>query len=151
MELESLQELRTLNLHNNQLKILPPQLLSLRSLEQLSLRGNPLISTFVHELPSEPLSLVEIAARAIKTHGIPLVPGSYRGSSDRKGVVSHRVSGCWLPVVIITTHLHCRRTSSSIWTVHNSVPTQPVQVSISRHGTVVLTLLTFVASSGCPC
>lgn len=68
--MKNLRRLRTLNIHNNKFRALPQELLDLKSLEQLSLRGNPLVSNFVHDMPSEPLSLLELCGRAIKNHNL---------------------------------------------------------------------------------
>jgi hypothetical protein len=40
------------------------------ALEQLTLRGNPLVSDFVHEMPTGPMSLLELSGRAIHHHGL---------------------------------------------------------------------------------
>lgn len=69
--LSSLQQLRTLNVHNNQLRALPQNITNLSSLENLSLRGNPLVFDFVSEMPQEPPTLRELAARTIKNHSVP--------------------------------------------------------------------------------
>mmetsp|Transcript_5919 Transcript_5919/g.15065 ORF Transcript_5919/g.15065 Transcript_5919/m.15065 type:complete len:427 (+) Transcript_5919:102-1382(+) len=67
-----LQNLRTLNLHNNKLSFLPNGIIKMANLENLSLRGNPLVTDFINdEQSSSPLSLKEIAARAILNHDVP--------------------------------------------------------------------------------
>ena len=47
------------------------QIITLPNLQQLSLRGNPLVQSFVQDMPKEVLSLREICARQIKNAGIP--------------------------------------------------------------------------------
>lgn len=43
-------------------------------MSQLSLRDNPLVVRFVHDMTHNPPSLLELAARAIKQHGVPYAP-----------------------------------------------------------------------------
>ncbi|XP_037089481.1 leucine-rich repeat-containing protein 58-like [Pollicipes pollicipes] len=69
-----LPRLRTLLLHANQLSTLPASLVRLRALKQLSLRDNPLVRNFVSSMEYEPPSLVELAARSVKLHGVPYGP-----------------------------------------------------------------------------
>eukprot|EP00041_Stephanoeca_diplocostata_P008373 m.124472 g.124472 ORF g.124472 m.124472 type:complete len:434 (+) comp17290_c0_seq1:330-1631(+) len=67
-----LRRLRTLNLHNNKLKFLPQPLIQMSNLENLSLRGNPLVTDFINDTSSaEPLSLLELAGRAVLNNNIP--------------------------------------------------------------------------------
>jgi hypothetical protein len=66
-----LRRLRTLNVHNNALNFLPKDLMDLSLLENVTLRGNPLVTDFLHHLPSGPMSLMELAGRAIKNKHIP--------------------------------------------------------------------------------
>lgn len=54
-----------LQLHNNKLNYLPRGIVELEMLEELSLRGNPLINRFVRELAYSPPSLLELAGRAV--------------------------------------------------------------------------------------
>lgn len=62
--------LRTLNLHNNKFKYLPEEIMRMKNLENLSLRGNPLIVDFVNTPIYQPLSLKELAGRAVKNYNI---------------------------------------------------------------------------------
>lgn len=70
-ELCALRSLRTLNLHNNSLNYLPRDLVNLTTLQNLSLRGNPLVYDFINEVPTRPMSLLELAGRTIKNQNIP--------------------------------------------------------------------------------
>lgn len=54
-----------LQLHNNRLNYLPKGIVELEKLEELSLRGNPLINRFVRELTYSPPSLLELAGRSV--------------------------------------------------------------------------------------
>ncbi|KAM5127126.1 leucine-rich repeat-containing protein 58-like [Mantella aurantiaca] len=66
--------LRSLSLHNNLLTYLPREILSLVHLQELSLRGNPLVVRFVRDLIYTPPTLLELAARSIKSRGLPYTP-----------------------------------------------------------------------------
>lgn len=69
--------LRTLNLHNNKLSFLPSGLIKMPNLENLSLRGNPLVTDFINDgALSSPLTLKEIAARAVLNYNVPYDPES---------------------------------------------------------------------------
>lgn len=69
-----LHSLRSLSLHNNLLTYLPREILSLVHLQELSLRGNPLVVRFVKEMTYDPPSLLELAGRTIKSRNIPYFP-----------------------------------------------------------------------------
>lgn len=69
-----LKKLRTLLLHKNQLTTLPPQIVTLQGLMELSLRDNPLVVRFVRDLTYKPPSLLELAARVVKSGGIAFQP-----------------------------------------------------------------------------
>lgn len=69
-----LHSLRSLSLHNNLLTYLPREILSLVHLQELSLRGNPLVVRFVKEMTYDPPSLLELAGRTIKSRNIPYSP-----------------------------------------------------------------------------
>lgn len=69
-----LHSLRSLSLHNNLLTYLPREILCLVHLQELSLRGNPLVVRFVKEMTYDPPSLLELAGRTIKSRNIPYYP-----------------------------------------------------------------------------
>lgn len=69
-----LHSLRSLSLHNNLLTYLPREILSLVHLQELSLRGNPLVVRFIKEMTYDPPSLLELAGRTIKSRNIPYSP-----------------------------------------------------------------------------
>ncbi|XP_069801050.1 leucine-rich repeat-containing protein 58 [Dendropsophus ebraccatus] len=69
-----LHSLRSLSLHNNLLTYLPREILSLIHLQELSLRGNPLVVRFVRDLTYTTPTLLELAGRTIKSRGIPYCP-----------------------------------------------------------------------------
>ena len=66
-----LHSLRSLSLHNNLLTYLPREILSLVRLQELSLRGNPLVVRFVKEMTYDPPSLLELAGRTVKSRNVP--------------------------------------------------------------------------------
>lgn len=66
-----LHSLLSLSLHNNLLTFLPREILSLVQLQELSLRGNPLVVRFVKDMSNEPPSLLELAGRTIKSQNLP--------------------------------------------------------------------------------
>ncbi|XP_035610897.1 leucine-rich repeat-containing protein 58-like isoform X2 [Oncorhynchus keta] len=66
-----LYSLRCLSLHNNLLTYLPREILSLVHLQELSLRGNPLVVRFIKDMTYDPPSLLELAGRAIKSCNLP--------------------------------------------------------------------------------
>lgn len=66
--------MRSLSLHNNLLTYLPREILCLVHLQELSLRGNPLVVRFVKEMTYDPPSLLELAGRTIKSRNIPYFP-----------------------------------------------------------------------------
>lgn len=69
-----LHSLRSLSLHNNLLTYLPREILCLVHLQELSLRGNPLVVRFVKEMTYDTPSLLELAGRTIKSRNIPYYP-----------------------------------------------------------------------------
>ncbi|XP_041981265.1 leucine-rich repeat-containing protein 58 [Aricia agestis] len=71
----NLNQLRSLHIHKNKLKTLPTQLIKLKCLTELSLRDNPLVVRFVRDMTLQPPSLLELAARSIKLHEIPIRTG----------------------------------------------------------------------------
>ncbi|XP_064141986.1 leucine-rich repeat-containing protein 58 isoform X2 [Loxodonta africana] len=73
-QLSQLHSLRSLSLHNNLLTYLPREILNLIQLQELSLRGNPLVVRFVRDLTYDPPTLLELAARTIKTRNISYTP-----------------------------------------------------------------------------
>ncbi|XP_056409988.1 leucine-rich repeat-containing protein 58 [Hyla sarda] len=73
-QLAQLHSLRSLSLHNNLLTYLPREILSLIRLQELSLRGNPLVVRFVRDLTYTPPTLLELAARTIKSRGMTYCP-----------------------------------------------------------------------------
>lgn len=74
LSLPRLHSLRSLSLHNNLLTYLPREILSLVHLQELSLRGNPLVVRFVKEMIYDPPSLLELAGRTVKSRNIPYSP-----------------------------------------------------------------------------
>lgn len=68
-----LHSLLSLSLHNNLLTFLPREILSLVHLQELSLRGNPLVVRFVKDMTNDPPSLLELAGRTIKSRNLPYV------------------------------------------------------------------------------
>ena len=69
-ELTLMRKLVSLQLHKNQLQTLPQGLVRLTNLRELSLRDNPLVLRFIKEWPNTLPSLLELAARATRTHGV---------------------------------------------------------------------------------
>lgn len=66
----NLTNLKSLLLHKNRLKTLPTEIITLKCLSELSLRDNPLVVRFVSDMTHNPPSLLELAARVIKTNDI---------------------------------------------------------------------------------
>nr|XP_050863699.1 leucine-rich repeat-containing protein 58 isoform X2 [Vespula vulgaris] len=66
----NLTNLKSLLLHKNRLKTLPTEIITLRCLTELSLRDNPLVVRFVSDMTHNPPSLLELAARVIKTNNM---------------------------------------------------------------------------------
>ncbi|XP_015119883.1 leucine-rich repeat-containing protein 58 [Diachasma alloeum] len=66
----NLKNLKSLLLHQNRLRTLPTEIITLKGLTELSLRDNPLVVRFVSDMTHNPPSLLEIAARVIKTSNI---------------------------------------------------------------------------------
>lgn len=94
----NLHQLKSLLLHKNHLRTLPPEIVALKNLTevlhgyvtltilllsigyllidlQLSLRDNPLVVRFVSDMTHTPGTLLELAARAVKVHDLPVRPG----------------------------------------------------------------------------
>lgn len=69
-----LHSLLSLSLHNNLLTFLPREILSLVHLQELSLRGNPLVVRFIKDMTYNPPSLIELAGRTIKSHNLLYLP-----------------------------------------------------------------------------
>lgn len=69
-----LKHLKSLLLHRNRLKHLPRDIISLRNLVELSLRDNPLVVRFVQDITLNPSSLLELAARTVRSHAIGYGP-----------------------------------------------------------------------------
>lgn len=65
-----LHSLLSLSLHNNMLTFLPREILSLVHLQELSLRGNPLVVRFIKDMTYDPPSLRELAGRTIKSQNL---------------------------------------------------------------------------------
>lgn len=80
--LRGLRSLRSLSLHGNRLQTLPPEIVVL-NLEELSLRGNPLVVRFVEQMSFEPPRLLELAGRAVKGAELSYSPGDLPGSLQR--------------------------------------------------------------------
>ncbi|XP_061403007.1 leucine-rich repeat-containing protein 58 [Musca vetustissima] len=70
-----LKMLKSLLLHKNRLKHLPRDIVALKNLAELSLRDNPLVVRFVQDMALNPPTLMELAARIVKTTGIEIQPG----------------------------------------------------------------------------
>ncbi|XP_011870759.1 PREDICTED: leucine-rich repeat-containing protein 58 [Vollenhovia emeryi] len=66
----NLTNLKSLSLHRNRLRTLPTEIITLKCLTELSLRDNPLVVRFVSDMTHNPPSLLELAARVIKTNDI---------------------------------------------------------------------------------
>ncbi|XP_019897800.1 leucine-rich repeat-containing protein 58 isoform X2 [Esox lucius] len=79
-QLTRLNSLRCLSLHNNLLTYLPREILNLVHLQELSLRGNPLVVRFVKDMTYNPPSLLELAARTIKSRNLPYRPEDLPGN-----------------------------------------------------------------------
>uniref|UniRef100_A0A3B3BQI1 Leucine rich repeat containing 58b n=1 Tax=Oryzias melastigma TaxID=30732 RepID=A0A3B3BQI1_ORYME len=79
-EVANLPYLSYLVLCDNRIQSVPPfsvtiaQILSLVHLQELSLRGNPLVVRFVKEMTYNPPSLLELAGRTVKSRNIPYSP-----------------------------------------------------------------------------
>lgn len=65
-----LHSLLSLSLHNNLLTFLPRTILSLVHLQELSLRGNPLVVRFIKDMTYNPPSLLELSGRTIKSNNL---------------------------------------------------------------------------------
>ncbi|XP_037935548.1 leucine-rich repeat-containing protein 58 [Teleopsis dalmanni] len=70
-----LESLKSLLLHKNLLKHLPKDIVALKNLTELSLRDNPLVVRFVQEMALHPPTLLELAARVVKSNGKEYGPG----------------------------------------------------------------------------
>ncbi|XP_053693767.1 leucine-rich repeat-containing protein 58 [Sabethes cyaneus] len=66
--------LKSLLLHKNHLKHLPREIITLKNLTELSLRDNPLVVRFVKDMTLNPPTLLELAARTVKTASVPYSP-----------------------------------------------------------------------------
>jgi len=71
VSLSNLSRLQCLHLHQNRLTTLPNDLIHIRSLSELSLRENPLVMRFIRDMEFQPASLLELAARTVKSENIP--------------------------------------------------------------------------------
>ncbi|CAD7087455.1 unnamed protein product [Hermetia illucens] len=69
-----LRNLKSLLLHRNRLKHLPRNIITLKNLTELSLRDNPLVVRFVQDMALNPPSLLELAARTVRTSAIEYGP-----------------------------------------------------------------------------
>lgn len=65
-----LKNLKSLLLHKNRLKHLPRDIITLKNLVELSLRENPLVVRFVQDISLSPATLLELAARTIRSSSI---------------------------------------------------------------------------------
>ncbi|XP_076282951.1 leucine-rich repeat-containing protein 58 [Lasioglossum baleicum] len=84
----NLTNLKSLLLHKNRLRTLPTEIITLKCLTELSLRDNPLVVRFVSDMTHNPPSLLECAARVIKTSDI-----RYDEASIPKHLVRYLNSG----------------------------------------------------------
>ncbi|CAL7939461.1 unnamed protein product [Xylocopa violacea] len=83
-----LTNLKSLLLHKNRLRTLPTEIITLKCLTELSLRDNPLVVRFVSDMTHNPPSLLELAARVIKTSEI-----QYDEESIPRNLVEYLNSG----------------------------------------------------------
>ncbi|RUS26549.1 hypothetical protein BC938DRAFT_470623 [Jimgerdemannia flammicorona] len=72
-EIGHMKGLTILDLCNNPLKVLPAELSRLQFLRRLRLDNCPLVEEFVHELVHNPPTLLELCARAIVRHQVPIL------------------------------------------------------------------------------
>ncbi|KAL1022319.1 hypothetical protein UPYG_G00025100 [Umbra pygmaea] len=79
-QLTRLYHLRCLSLHNNLLTYLPREIINLVHLQELSLRGNPLVVRFIRDMMYDPPSLLELAARTIKSQNLLYCPDDLPGN-----------------------------------------------------------------------
>lgn len=84
----NLTNLKSLLLHKNRLKTLPTEIITLKCLTELSLRDNPLVVRFVSDMTHNPPSLLELAARVIKTNDM-----QYGEESIPRNLVEYLNSG----------------------------------------------------------
>ncbi|XP_076238365.1 leucine-rich repeat-containing protein 58 [Calliopsis andreniformis] len=84
----NLTNLKSLLLHKNRLRTLPTEIITLKCLTELSLRDNPLVVRFVSDMTHNPPSLLELAARVIKTSDI-----QYDEESIPRNLVEYLNSG----------------------------------------------------------
>ncbi|XP_015436332.1 PREDICTED: leucine-rich repeat-containing protein 58 [Dufourea novaeangliae] len=84
----NLTSLKSLLLHKNRLRTLPTEIIRLKCLTELSLRDNPLVVRFVSDMTHNPPSLLELAARVIKTSDI-----QYDGETIPRNLVEYLNSG----------------------------------------------------------
>ncbi|OAD61776.1 Leucine-rich repeat-containing protein 58 [Eufriesea mexicana] len=83
-----LTNLKSLLLHKNKLRTLPTEIIRLKCLTELSLRDNPLVVRFVSDMTHNPPSVLELAARVIKTNDI-----QYDEQSIPRNLVEYLNSG----------------------------------------------------------
>ncbi|TSL54366.1 Leucine-rich repeat-containing protein 58 [Bagarius yarrelli] len=72
-QLLQFRRLHSLSFGGNRVKHIPPEienLTSLVQLQELSLRGNPLVVRFIKDMTYDPPSLLELAGRSIKTRNL---------------------------------------------------------------------------------
>jgi len=89
VSLSNLSRLQCLHLHQNRLTTLPNDLIHIRSLSELSLRENPLVMRFIRDMEFQPQSLMELAARTIKSEKIPYTEADLPKSVCRYLNMSH--------------------------------------------------------------
>lgn len=69
-----LKNLKSLLIHKNLLRHLPRDIITLKNLNELSLRDNPLVVRFVQDMALNPPTLMELAARVVKSTRIEYSP-----------------------------------------------------------------------------
>lgn len=72
-EIGLMKSLTILDLSNNPLKVLPAELSRLQFLRRMRLDGCPFVEEFVHELAHKPPTLLELCARTIVRHQVPIL------------------------------------------------------------------------------
>ena len=70
-----LRRLECLQLHGNRLTTLPHGLIHLDGLTELTIKENPLVNRFIREMSFQPPSLLELAARVLTVHRVPVRAG----------------------------------------------------------------------------
>lgn len=86
--ISNLKNLKSLLLHKNRLRTLPTEIITLKNLTELSLRDNPLVVRFVSDMTHDPPSLLELAARVVKSCNI-----SYDGEIIPRNLIEYLNSG----------------------------------------------------------